>query len=337
MGNHSQLKLPADPPAWLAQFDSASIASDRRQMATERRLGQLVDEYSRPTYDQVPLSDAKRMDLIGRLWRCLNYHGEVISRQRTISLEDVIGEVQTGKALGAQDSADGLADVTLAQALEAGENRAATMFEKEYMPLVGQTARRLAGQRGEEHVENFAAELIMPRADRPPRIAQYVGKTSFARWVRTVATNYCLSKFRAVREQQRFDEPQIANSNSSAVLIDSQPCLELVRPLVQEAVERLPAEDRLLLRWLTLDGVPQQHVAKVLGIHTGNVTRRRQKAAQDVLQHVNTAARHVGKQGTVTDCLDSLLTGGDAQGREQLGQWLAAALPAAEAEGVVEP
>jgi RNA polymerase sigma factor (sigma-70 family) len=252
-------------------------------------------------------------------------------------LDEVIDEIRSGKALGAAGTVDGLADVTLAQALEATEDRAADVFERQYMPLVRQTGGRLGGQRGEEHVENFAAELILPRADRPPRIAQFLGKTSLARWVCTVATNYCLSKFRAMREEQQCVEPRHIESEHVVSLLDSQPCLELVRPLVQEAVQQLPAADRLLLRWLALDGVPQLQVAKALGIHSGNVTRRRQKAVQEMLGHVDSAARRSGKQRAAADCLETLLSGNDGTAREQLSHWLVAAMPPAGAERAGQP
>ena len=83
----------------------------------------------------------------------------------------------------------------------------------------------------------------------------------------------------------------------------------------------------LLLKLLVLDDVPQQSVARALGIHSGNVTRRRQKAAERIWQQVQVVSQDSGQAGPVQDCLELVLTGEDRELRVALGSMLAQALP----------
>lgn len=295
------------------------MAEKHALSSIQPELERLADDCGAAAFDQEPLDQNTRLALVRRYWACLQYHAEM--EQNKASWGDTIKMVQCGAALGAEGSANGFADLALAEGLQTGQSRAASLFERDYMPLVRQVGQRVAGSRGMDLLDNFAAELIMPRKDRPPRIALYVGKTSLAKWLRSVATNYLLSKLRAGRERQNAPEPEWHDSQL-AVSLDAQPCLELVRPLLSKALDGLPAEDRLLLCWLTIDGLPQQQVAKTLGIHTGNVTRRRQRAAHAVLQQVHLSASTAGKMQAVVDCLDALLTEADPTARQQLGSWL---------------
>jgi hypothetical protein len=84
-----------------------------------------------------------------------------------------------------------------------------------------------------------------------------------------------------------------------------------------------------MLKLLVLDDVPQQEVARMLGVHSGNVTRRRQRAAESVWQAVASHAERAGKRRAATDCLELVLAGEDAELRSELARELAAAVASA--------
>jgi RNA polymerase sigma-70 factor (ECF subfamily) len=253
-------------------------------------------------------------------------------------LEACLGEHGSPSAGGASNvieplerCADALADnlraLVLAQALELQLPSAAETFEQQWMPLVRATARRVTGPSGAELVENFVAELILPRKDAPPRIARYRGRTPFAAWLRVVVTNHCLSQLRRRRHSAPLVE--LADETPPASH-DHRPCRELLLPLVRRALSALGSEDRLLLKLLVLDEVPQQEVARLLGVHSGNVTRRRQRAAETVWRALAAEVHRAGKHQAATDCLELVLTGQDAALRSELSRQLALACQSEE-------
>lgn len=251
-----------------------------------------------------------------RLWCCIDYHWDRLSSTEAVEFDDVLKHLESMT----DGEHDILRDVTLALALELRFPAAAESFEEQWMPLVRSTARRVGGTPAVELVENFSADLILPRQDAPPRIAQYQGRTPLAAWLRVVVANHCLSQLRRRRawapvEELAEDRPPAAH--------DHQPCRELLAPLVGMAIGTLEDEDRLLLKLLVLDEVPQQKVAQLLGIHSGNVTRRRQRAAQSVWRSVAAEAERAGKRQAAGDCLELVLAGSDPALRSELSHQMA--------------
>src|SRR6185369_17266088 len=131
----------------------------------------------------------------------------------------------------------------LAQALENKENKAAEVFVANYMPGVQATARRIADQRGSEMVENFAADLIMPRADRPAKIAQYQGRTFLSQWLRSVVTNHCLSILRKRSHQSLPGEfPTRETTGDLEISVDRADCKKLLQPMLKAVLAEVTPE-----------------------------------------------------------------------------------------------
>lgn len=251
-----------------------------------------------------------------RLWCCIDYHWERLSSQEAVEFPDVLKHLESMN----DGESSILREVTLAMALELRYPAAAESFEEQWMPLVRATARRVGGPSALDLVENFSADLILPRKDAPPRIAQYQGRTPLSAWLRVVVANHCLSQLRRRRAWTPVEE--LAEVRSLAAH-DHQPCRELLAPLVGMALGTLEDEDRLLLKLLILDEVPQQQVAQLFGVHSGNVTRRRQRAAQSVWRAVAAEAERAGKRQAAGDCLESVLAGNDPALRSELSQQMA--------------
>jgi len=229
---------------------------------------------------------------------------------------------------GDPDSGCILRDVLLAEGLELSAAGAVRVFEAEFMPLVRAVARRTCGDRGLDMVGNFAADLMLPRGTRPPKIARYGGLTPLKSWLRVVVANHCLEALRGPSQVPLSDDITDRSDadpcGSAAADGEAAFCENLLRPAFQQSVESIPADDRLLIRLLLLDDVPQSQVARSMGIHSGNVTRRRQKATQAIWDHLRRMSEAAGTR--FSECLQLVLAGTDASLRQSLGSLLTSAL-----------
>ena len=221
-----------------------------------------------------------------------------------------------------------------------GEARAAEVFEAEFMPVVRSIARHIGGERAVDAVENFAAELVLPREGREPRIATYQGRTTLAHWLGPVVANAWRTEFRRRKPDGpiHFDPdgragalewtPAPCCSSSVSSPSELSQCEELLRPIFLAAGRLLEAEDRLLLQMLMLDGVPQKDLARSLGLNSGTITRRRQRAVEVILSGTRRLAAQCQRPRQAEDCLGLVLAGDDTELRRGLADVLALGLRA---------
>ncbi len=258
-----------------------------------------------------------------RVWSCLDYHWRRIAERNAVSFDAVLAEMHSPKSVSESDDPGVLHDVVFAQALQDGEVWAAERFERDYMPLVRAVARRAGGERAVDRVDNFAAELILPRDGRPPKIASYQGKTSLNAWLRAVVANFCISDFRKQREVTLEAETDRSVESETDELTDRTQCETLLSPVFRTVIGVLNDEDRVLISMLILDDVPQKSIAVSLGINSGNVTRRRQRILQSIWNEMSGLAAESQSEQSFADCLDLILTGRDQVLRERLTEVLA--------------
>ena len=314
--------LPSERPDWLLdegvpfnQAILAKILADRSRPFIEGLLGRTWE----PSNDTDPY--------VRRVWECANYHGPRFATAVRVSHSAILDRLERGDLGYDRLQSNVLRDVCFAQALEQRENIAAEQFERDFMPTLNRVARRIAGQRGIDMIENFLAELILPRESSPPRIAGYLGKTSLQGWLAAVVGNFCRGLGRTRRETQLPETADPVALETVPIDLDSNDCSELLQPLFREAVAAVSIDDRLLLKFLVLDDVPQKDVARILNLHSGNVTRRRQRATEQIWRQIQSRSTEHKKSKPVRDCLDLVLGGDNRQLRTTLGSVLAEALP----------
>lgn len=322
MGALWSLDVDEKALAWCAERLNQSPADAHN--AISQMLGRLASDCTQ--HLGVVLADGQPPRYVRRLWGCVLYHWQRFAPEENLELETVVKRVRAGDLGPNTASSDLLREVTLAQALEFCDPRAAEIFEKEFMPVVRLNARRLSGQRGEDLVENFAADLVLPAPDKPPRIARYQGRTSLTGWLRVVTINYLTSAFRRRESRPLVEDAVGSTSGDPATTSDRRICQELLARLICGALGGLAAEDRLLIRMLLLDGVPQGQLAKALGIHSGNLTRRRQKISDAIWQGVKRGASQSGQDRAASDCLELVVVDGDQQLAQSLATVLAKGL-----------
>ena len=104
---------------------------------------------------------------------------------------------------------------------------------------------------------------------------------------------------------------------------------QLLQPLLSKAIGKLDPEDRVLIKMLLMDEVPQKQLADSFGIHSGNLTRRKQRIAGGIWQSVQQLAQATARPKRVEECLQLAPAGPDRELKQRLGQVLSQALTAA--------
>jgi len=333
---------------WIAlqegrQGDLAGDVVD--QIATELQAvaRRFVEEV---TGKRLPAGDSGLLPYVQRIWNCVEIHWRRFAEAGPIQLSEVISRLELGQ-LGHDSNitCNVLRDVVLAQAMELLEEKAAVMFENDYMPNVRIIAQRTGGAGAVEMFGNLAADLILPREGKPPRIAGYRGKAALVSWLRTAVVRDWISHKRKKAERASETAGELVAQDEKSDGFDVAPCEQLLRPIFVQAVASLNTDDRVILKLLILDNVPQQELARRLGIHSGNLTRRRQKAAAHVLQQVQQLSSSGPQARQAGECLELLLTDGQLELKQRLAEVLTAqirstdsgnpALPQPELEGEV--
>lgn len=324
---------PQEFADWLLRdtaCQDGEVSSEFRRIAEEidRRIGPLAEAVcDRPLDLTAAGTNAYRR----RWWRTIEFHWSKLGTEKPLSLAAVLDRLER---MPGTSSLGLLGEVTLAEALEQREQRAAELFERDFMPLVRATAQRTAGPAAVDLVENFAADLILPREARPPRIASYEGRTPLAAWLKAIVVNVSLNGARRKRMTVLPVDSAEPVHQEPAVLADRRDCEKLLRPVFADCVSQISVQDRVLLKMLILDAVPQKDLAQVLGINTGTLGRRRQKAAALVWQAFERLAAG-GDARRLTSCLETVLAGDSTELRSSLAEVLASNLrrePACDAE-----
>jgi RNA polymerase sigma factor (sigma-70 family) len=295
------LKLaPQQIHSWCLQADQDLQRLVRRSL--ERVLG------------NNPVGDAEMYER--RVWRCLQYHCERQLQDTLLPLRDMWRRLAADWQRNAADPWGIVEDVLLAAALEALVPHAAQVFEQRYGETVRLSALRVAGRSGADLVENFAADLIMPRGDKPPRIHDFQGRTTLSLWLRVVVSHFCLSHFRRRRPERLHESADVASEVCEPQ--GGHECANLLAPVFRDAISSLEHSDRLLIKLLLLDRVPQHVLAKTQGVHTGNITRRKQRIIGAIWERLRGEQLAHPRSGDVRDCLDAVLAGAEGDLRLEL-------------------
>lgn len=127
--------------------------------------------------------------------------------------------------------------------------------------------------------------------DAIPKLAQYMGRGALVGWVRVVAVREALMGGRKSRRQRALDETELLEhgTTNTAGSLEISMLKRLhgasFRSAVHEALGRLTAEQRTLLRFHAKDKLSIDQLAPMLGIHRATAARRLEKARADALEH----------------------------------------------------
>ena len=294
-----------------------------------RQLVNWLGEYSAPLCDQTVTTDHDDApSYTNRMWDCWAYHWQLAAEttpKKVIDGSHVAEAIRSGHGYqgGGQLGGDPLRDVVLAVAIMNKNNRATDQLHRQYFEFC-------RGMAGKVHQQFFAdpdewwddfVDFLAGYSKPPGKLARFQGKCGLKNWLGTVLWNFLRRRpFSGSGHVELTDQ----HAEQNASLPDDpglNECRELFSRLVDDALQRLSEEDRLILCLLYVDQLMLKQAASILGIHPGNAGRQRDRAAERLRELIVECAAERQKEQTLHACVDDL-----AQSPEQFADLLYDAL-----------
>lgn len=174
--------------------------------------------------------------------------------------------------------------LVLACACVHGVDGAAAAFRERHAPDIDAALRRLGlpPAEADDVRQAVLGKLLVAGSDK---LRSYGGRGALGGWVRAVTVRQAISmgRRRAPLDRARDEVP----TQLPGLLDPEHDYLkarygEELRRALREAVERLPAEDRNLLRFRFVDGLTLDELARVFDVHRATVARHLARARADV-------------------------------------------------------
>jgi RNA polymerase sigma-70 factor (ECF subfamily) len=180
-----------------------------------------------------------------------------------------------------------LADLVLAKACAAGNDRAWEHFMAQYGQPLTRAAIAISGSEtvGRDLADAFYAELYglnTRDGERKCPLDSYRGRGSLLGWLRTTLAQRFVDHYRRTYREQALDE-EVHDAPSPDGKIDFEPgVLVALREAVKSALHDQPAEERFLLAAYYVDQRTLAEIGKVLHVHEATISRRLRRATDAV-------------------------------------------------------
>ncbi|MEM6293841.1 MAG: sigma-70 family RNA polymerase sigma factor [Myxococcota bacterium] len=192
-------------------------------------------------------------------------------------------------------------------AATAGSETASAWLTSRYLEAVrdGLRAARVAGEDGDDAVQQMWLRLFAAHDDEPPPVLRYVGHGDLGKLLKVSALRIALNQ---TRDQARW----VSEAEAATVSDDLDIEAAAIRGRYQAefkaafeaAVARLAVEDRVLLRMHILDGLSIDQLGALHGIHRSTAARRISRARETVASGVrDELTALVGPQAPVQSLL----------------------------------
>ncbi|MFO0843362.1 MAG: sigma-70 family RNA polymerase sigma factor [Gemmataceae bacterium] len=153
-------------------------------------------------------------------------------------------------------------------------------------------------ERQEEAVTDFWGYLLAGQRERSdPILARYDGQRPLVPWLLCVFQNKELSKMRRQRGEVPLAEDDLGEADLYLPEDSDARWHEQFREAAREWFAGLSDQEVLLLGLRLRYKLSQREVAKLLGIHEGNVTRRIDAVSKRCHERIGTALRELGWTG----------------------------------------
>lgn len=188
-----------------------------------------------------------------------------------------------------------LSDLYLVCACAEGNASAIAAFDERHTPQIRRVAVQFfAGPNADDFVQQALAHLLVPRQDRPPRVAAYAGSGSLGAFVRMVTSRLAI-------DRQRVASPAPADLPRSLedLLTDRVDAFDVVaaaeaRTQLTEALGRalrnLAPIERRALRMRFVLQFSLARTGKALGVHELSVSRMVARARSRVLAELTASS-----------------------------------------------
>ena len=186
-----------------------------------------------------------------------------------------------------------LADLVLAQACAQGNERAWERLIALYRQPLNRAAIAITGSDtlGRDLADGLYAELYgltMRDGERRCPLDSYKGRGSLIGWLRTTLAQRHVDHHRRSHRELPLDDP--LNSYDPPA-VESEPDkppaeVQVLGRAIEEALRRLPAEERFLLASYFIDGRTLLQIAQVLHVHEATVSRKLRRVTDDIRKQI---------------------------------------------------
>lgn len=182
-------------------------------------------------------------------------------------------------------------DIALAEACANGDSNAFRRLRDYESFLVGILRSRGANEfEAKDIVQNLWGDCV-PRTDtdKPCLMARYSGASALSTWLATVTTNRLIDSKRRKRietvndsvEEEKFGK-YVSSTDSNLEDDPTRAVQALLHECIQEAIETIDIEHRLMLRLVFIENIQQREIAIMWNISNTTVTRIFQAAMSQV-------------------------------------------------------
>jgi len=202
-------------------------------------------------------------------------------------------------------------DLFLAYACGAGVSGAAARFEAVCGASIQRAvARVLSRPKDREEAAQQTRQLLL--VGNRPKITKFRGRGPLVRWVSVVALRVAVSTGRAETAERRLRERLIAGATGEAdperQLMERE-IRGRIETALAEALKRLEARERLVLRLHLVSGMSLTAIATVLRVNHTTVSRLIRRLCDELLATVSAALRDGGANRDGLPSLLGLLAG----------------------------
>jgi len=205
-------------------------------------------------------------------------------------------------------------DLCLVIACEKGDEKAWEELVQKFDSTVKSAARKISANNedAEDLASSIWAELYGLRQDaegnKKSKLAYYSGRGSLAGWLRAVVSQLAIdqyrkqSKFVQIDEDREFenlasetsdntDHPHTAYSENPEEIFSEKQTAGDVSSSLKTAIEKLDAEDKLILKLYYFDDLKLKDIAATFGYHEATASRKLVRVQNEIRKSVEKALR----------------------------------------------
>ena len=175
-------------------------------------------------------------------------------------------------------------DLYLACACARGDKHAIAVLERDFLCDVPSALGRLrlSASQVDEIRQLVREKLLVGRRGAVPKIADYAGRGPLDSWIRVVAVRTALTFLRATRGAPVPTDDRLAERAVAQLATPTaDPELDVIRAryagefkaAVEEALQKLAAHDRVVLRLHYVDGLNIDRIGAMFRVHRSTVAR----------------------------------------------------------------
>ncbi len=188
-------------------------------------------------------------------------------------------------------------DLALVHACLQGERAALEHLDRQVLALLPRGLQRsgLTAALADEAVQRTRERLLLGGEGAAPKLASYLGQGPLIGWLRVVALR-AAQNLRAERERaSALSESDEARLEAEAASVDLElECMraryrEAFQEAIREALASLDAQERNLLRYAFVDGLPAERIAPLYRVHRTTLSRWLDKARERVVEAARSA------------------------------------------------